>query len=324
MNRPNILPALLGTILVAAAVSAQTTSYPLTDGTSVQLPDLTISGSTITCDVTYDTSRAVYRYSYTLNAPLTNLAPIRSFKIELSGNTARTQIDPALAENIRRWSLLQPTTTIPVGVSSADLTQWGDCSVSAGGMAYFSASKWIYSLAPGNNKGGFVLESRQGPGIRRAWVFPSIHAWWDALSRMPPSRAEFVTPLSEATFAVATTAVGPADLTDADLFDGGGQQPSDVNRFLRYASPQQSRVKVPANSTYTVIVYYGKTIIPSTFTATLDRADITSRFHPAPGGADAITINVGTSTTKLQLSVDGLKVSGAKATDSDTLTFLPQ
>ncbi len=324
MNRLRVLPALLGTILLTAAVYAQTTSYPLTDGTSVQLPDLTINGSTIACDLTYDTSRAVYRYSYTLNAPATNLAPIRSFKIELSGNTARTQIDPTLAENIHRWSLLQPTTTIPVGVTSPDLTQWGDCSVSAGGMAYFSASKWIYSLSPGNNKSGFVLESHQGPGVRRAWIFPSIHAWWDALSKMPPSHAEFVTPLSEATFSVQTTTVGPADLTDTDLFDGGGQQPSDVNHFLRYAAPQQSRVKVPANSTYTVIVYYGKTIIPSTFTATLDRSDITSRFHPIPGGADAITINIGTGTTKLQLSVDGLKVSGGKATDSDTLTFLPQ
>jgi hypothetical protein len=37
-----------------------------------------------------------------------------------------------------------------------------------------------------------------------------------------------------------------------------------------------------------------------------------------------VKIQVGTSTTKLHLSVDGTKASGGKGTDSDTLTFLPQ
>ena len=324
MNKLHLLPALLATALLVGTVSAQTTSYPLSDGTSIQLPDLTITGSTLTCNVTYDASRAVYRYSYTINAPATNLAPIDAVKIELSGKTARPQIDPTLAENIHRWSVLQPATTIPVGVTSSDLAQWADCSVSAGGMAYFSANKGIYALAPGGNKGGFLLESHQPPAIRRAWMIPSIHAWWDALEKLPHSDAEFVTPLSEGTFTVETTTVGPADLTDADLFDGGGQQPAEVNKFLRYAAPNASRNKVPANSTYTVIVYYGNTIQPATFTAALDGVDVTSRFHPIPGGADAVNIAIGTSTTKLHLSVDGTKSSGGKGTDSDTLTFLPQ
>jgi hypothetical protein len=37
-----------------------------------------------------------------------------------------------------------------------------------------------------------------------------------------------------------------------------------------------------------------------------------------------VKIGIGTTTTKLHLSVDGTKSSGGKATDSDTLTFLPQ
>ncbi len=324
MKRLRLLPSLLAAALVTATVNAQSTSYPLADGTSVQLPDLTITGSTLSCDLTYDASRGVYRYNYTINAALTNLAPIQEVKIDLSGKVARPQIDPTLAENIHRWSMLQPATTIPVGITVQDLTQWGTSSVAAGGRAYFRSAKPIYALQPGGSKGGFVLESRQGPGIRRAWISPSIHSWWEALKTLPHSDAEFVTPLSEGTFAIETTTVGPADLMDVDLFDGGGQQPAEVNKFLRYAAPQQSRSKVPANSTYTVIVYYGKTILPSTFSAALDRTDITSRFHPVPGGADAITISVGTSTTKLLLSVDGMKSSGGKGMDSDTLTFLPQ
>jgi hypothetical protein len=322
MKRLRLVPALLATALTAS-LNAQTTTYPLTDGTSVPLPDLTITGSTLSCVLTYDPSRAVYRYSYTINAAVTNLAPIRTVRIDLSGKTARTQLDPSLAENIRRWSKLQPTTTIPVGITVQDLTQWGTSSVSADGRAYFTSTEPGYALLAGSSKGGFVLESRQGPGLRRVWISPSINVWWDALAKMPPSNAEFQTPLSEATFTVEATTVGPADLTDADLFDGGSQS-AEVDNFLRYASPLQSRTTVPVNTNYIVIVYYGKTIIPSTFSATLDRADVTSRFHPVPGGADAITIKIGTSTTKLHLSVVGTKLSGGTGTDSDTLTFIPQ
>lgn len=309
-------------LLAAMTLTAQTTSYPRSDGTSVQLPDLTITNSTLACMVTFDATRAVYQYHYTITAPATNLAPIREVRIDLSGSTSRPQIDPTLAENIHRWSMRQATTTIPVGVTVSD-SQWTG-SVGGDGRAYFRSAKQIYALPAGTSKSGFMLESRLGPGIRSARITPSIGPWWDALARLPTSDAEFVTPLSEGTFTIQTTTIAPAELKDTDLYDGGGQQPAEVNKFLRYASPLDNRVKVPANSTQTVIVYYGTTITPSTFTATLDGVDISSRFHPLPGGADVVNISIGTSTTKLHLSVDGTKASGGKGTDSDTLTFLPQ
>lgn len=308
----------------AATLNAQTSAYKLTDGTSVQLPDLTVKGSSLTGDVTYDAVRAVYRYSYTINAPVANLAPIRKVLIDLSGKVARPQLDPSLAENIRRWSVKQPATTIPVGITVQDLTQWGSSSVAADGRAYFMSEEPAYALSPGSSKGGFVLESKLPPGIRRAWIVPSMQPWVDALAGLPPKDAEFEKPLSEESFTIETTTVAPADITNADLYDGGGQQPAEVNKFLRYAAPLDNRVKVPANSTSTVIVYYGSTISAATFAATLDGADVTSRFHPVPGGADVVTIAIGTGTSKLHLSVDGTKASGGKGTDSDTLTFLPQ
>jgi len=86
-----------------------------------------------------------------------------------------------------------------------------------------------------------------------------------------------------------------------------------------------NRVKVPAGtSVYFVIVYYGNAILPATFTATLDGADVSAQFHPVPGGSDVFRVPIGASTTKLQLSVTGVKASGGRGTDSDTLTFLPQ
>jgi hypothetical protein len=315
---------LLAVLLYAAAAAAQTTRYTLTDSRTVDLPDLIISGSTLNFNVTYDASRAVYRYSYTLGASQTSRVPVQAFKIGISGVTARPQTDPTLAENIVRAPAIQPATTIPVGITVPNPSYWR-AGISRGGMFFASARRSLFAVQPSASATGFVLESRLGPGVRKTVLTPSRQSWLDIMDGTADNGAEFVDPEpDDQAFAIATTTVGPADLTDADLFDGGGQQPAEVNKFLRYASPQQSRTKVSANSQYIVIVYYGKTIIPSTFTAALDKSDITLRFHPVPGGADAITIPIGTSTTKLQLSVDGLKSSGCRATDSDTLTFLPQ
>ncbi|HVR37607.1 MAG TPA: hypothetical protein VMU84_00815 [Thermoanaerobaculia bacterium] len=82
---------------------------------------------------------------------------------------------------------------------------------------------------------------------------------------------------------INTTTIGPAEIADTVLYDGGGQQPAEVNKFLRYAAPTDNRKKVPANSTYIVIMRYGTTIVPGTFSATLNGTDINSRFHPLPG-----------------------------------------
>src|SRR5262245_29571871 len=93
--------------LSAGSALAQTTRYTMTDGTTIDLPDLIITGSTLDCTVSYDANRAVYRYAYTLSAPATNRVAVQSFKIDLSGTTARTQSDPTLAENIVRSPAIQ-------------------------------------------------------------------------------------------------------------------------------------------------------------------------------------------------------------------------
>ena len=314
----------LALLLFTVSAVAQTTPHRMSDGTIVQVPDLTITGSMLDCTVTYDATRAVYRYVYAVKAPATNLAPVESFKIDVSGTTARPQVGPDLQENIvRRTIAPQPATTIPVGLTVADPAQW-NAGVSAGGNTFFSSRDDAYDVAPNSTKTGFVIESKLPPGVRTAEISPSDAAWDAVADSLPDNGAEFEDPLDARKFSIKTTVAAPAELADTALYDGGGQQPAEVNKFLRYAAPTDNRIKVPSNSTYTVIVYYGLTITPATFTATLDGVDITSRFHALPGGADVVKIAIGTSTAKLHLSVDGTKASGGKGTDSDTLTFLPQ
>jgi hypothetical protein len=322
MNHLRFFFAVVAGLLLASTVTAQTTPHTLSDGTVVPFPNLTITGSTVDWSVAYDATRGVYRYTYAINAPGTNLAPIHAVKIDITGSISLPQTDSSLQENITRHPARQPATTIPVGLTVPDLTWSAD--VSSGGNAFFHSRKEAHDVQPGSSRGGFVIESKLPPGVRNVQIIPSDQAWFRIGDQLPNTGAEFTDPPDVRTFIITTTTVAPAEVPDAALYDGGGQQPAEVNKFLRYATPLDNRIKVPANSTQLVIVYYGKTINPATFAATQDGVDITSRFHPAPGGADAVRIAVGTSTTKVHLSVDGTKSSGGKGTDSDTLTFLPQ
>jgi hypothetical protein len=176
-------------------------------------------------------------------------------------------------------------------------------------------------IPPGNTAIGFALESKFPPAPRSAEILPSKLSWTEATIGAPEG-TEFY-PQSDTHFDIHTTVLAPSDPDLDALFDGGGQSPREVNVFLRYASPVESRTKLPAGTTSaTVVVFYGSTIAPSTVRAELDGAVITDRFHPIAGAAEAITIELAAGTTKLQLSAEGTTTSGWSAKDTDTLTFL--
>jgi hypothetical protein len=104
-------------------------------------------------------------------------------------------------------------------------------------------------------------------------------------------------------------------------FDGGGQRPRDVNRFLTYTSPTQASTSLPTGtSSYPLQVVYGATIIPSSFNATLNGADITPLFHPAPGTGEIVSITLQQGRNVLLLSIDG-NLPNRVATDNDRLVF---
>jgi len=122
--------------------------------------------------------------------------------------------------------------------------------------------------------------------------------------------------LADNTASVQTTAVLPP------LFDGGGQRPPDVNAFLRYANPLQARTDLPAGTTtFDVVIYYGDTIDPATFQATLNGAPL-GGFTPIPGTHETVTIPLGPGRNVLLLEVQGVRNDGRTATDRDRLTFI--
>lgn len=105
-------------------------------------------------------------------------------------------------------------------------------------------------------------------------------------------------------------------------FDGGGQRPSDVNKFLSYGSPGETRVQLPVGTTsYSVLVFYSDAMVPASFSATLDRVDVSSWFNPVAGGSELVNIPLQPGQNVLKLSVEG-QLPTRIATDTDRLVFI--
>jgi hypothetical protein len=311
---------LLG-VALTVTTGAQPTQHVMTDGTAVSFPPLTISGSQLAVDVTYDNARRVYRYAYTVTAPLTNQAAIDGIHIDVSGRIVRPQTDTVLQEDVRRMGQLQPATAIPVGITVQNPSLWRG-GVGKGSNLYVATPNEGAGILPGTTF-RFVVESKLPPGERKAEIRPSIDSWFDVMDTMPATDEEFEEPPDERKYYVKTTTIGPSDPDESTLFNGGGQSPAEVNPFLRYFAPTDTRTKLAAGaSSYTLVVKFGTTTRPETFTATLNGVDVKARFQPMPGGVNAVKFNLAPGTNKVQLSIEGVTSSGRTARDTDTLTLL--
>ena len=104
-------------------------------------------------------------------------------------------------------------------------------------------------------------------------------------------------------------------------FDGGGQRPRDVNKFLTYANPSSGSTTLPAGTTtFPLIIFYSKEVLPATFNANLNGVDITSQFAPVPGTMQIVNLALPSGHNVLKLSTDG-QLPSRVATDSDRLVL---
>lgn len=118
---------------------------------------------------------------------------------------------------------------------------------------------------------------------------------------------------------------GPSTTVEDPIggYDGGGQRPSDVNRFLRFSNPSQARTQLAAGTTsFRLALSYGDTTYAHTFSAILNGQPVEASFTPAAGGTEVVTIPLQSGSNVLKLSIQGLTDSGRVATDTDRLVFL--
>lgn len=126
---------------------------------------------------------------------------------------------------------------------------------------------------------------------------------------------------STQTFSFTTPIATGAGFPLSGGFDGGGQRPKDVNHFLSYANPTQSQTDLPAGTAaFPLLIFYDSRDIAASFSAVLNRADISSLFHPAAGTFEPIQIPLQSGRNVLELSIAG-NLPNRVATDSDRLVF---
>lgn len=124
------------------------------------------------------------------------------------------------------------------------------------------------------------------------------------------------------TYAVQYSATSLQSPSVQGGYDGGGQKPTDVNRFLRYSSPSAARTSLAAGTTlYRLAISYGGTIIAGTLKATLNGADVSLLFSPAAGTSQVVQLSLSRGSNTLVLAIDGQTSSGRVATDTDRLVF---
>jgi hypothetical protein len=311
------------TLYVSLVLAVVATMLPAQ--VQVALPPLTIDGSALESTVTYDAARGVYTYAYALLAAQTNQTDITGFSVDISGRVARAQLDPDLHNNFEREEIslgqFQPSTAIPIGIHVPE--PWVSAGVNRISRVAFALMGPGHDLAPGRQMSGFALESKLPPAWRSATITVSSKPWLPLVRSYPPgSEVEFNygTP---SVFDLQTEVLAPFDLDEPSLFLGGGQSPREVNPFLRYASPTESRIFLPPAATaYEVVVMFGTTTDPATFTAELNGADVRSLFRPMPGVVNSVRIPLVPGTNKLQLSIQGITSSGRTGRDTDTLTMI--
>ena len=79
-----------------------------------------------------------------------------------------------------------------------------------------------------------------------------------------------------------------------------------VGGLLSFASPTSASTAVDAAQvTFPIVVFYDATIRPESFRATLNGADVTSRFRPAPDAHEVVRLPLRPGKNELMLSVQG-------------------
>ncbi len=293
----------------------------------VDLPPLSIDGSYVDSNVSFDPQREVYVYSYKVIAAASNDAKITGFAVDISGRRARPQVDSDLRNNIERdetsgtMGQLQPETALPIGILVEDPSDLA--RVNAASLVAFSFFESSSEVSPGGVRGGYSIESKFPPAWRHVEIYPSGDLWDTILRQYDKNDVLTLTNDSYAQFRVYGKVLAPYDLDLASLHSGGGQSPREVNPFLQYEAPVENRNRLPAEtSEYTVVLLYGPTTKSETFAAELNGVDVTPLFRPAPSVVDIVTIPLEPGTSKLKLSIEGETSSGRIATDTDTLTFI--
>lgn len=95
-------------------------------------------------------------------------------------------------------------------------------------------------------------------------------------------------------------------------------QSTEQDPVLTYALPNSNNVHLKKGSPFRIVVVYDRSIVPSSFTATLNGESVTNTFHPKAGGIETVSIPVAAAHNVLRLTAIGTR-PGSGASDTFTV-----
>lgn len=298
--------------------------------------DMTICFTKAEYSVQYHSECNCYYYNYKIISPENNKGEISNIYFQFETSKSYSVLDETLpydpacdlrmknkediASMIRNY--------IPISIVVCPDEWWHGINPTIQIYPRYKFGMPSRYLKPGHSI-NFTIASKFPPGKRKIKLEPYDGDIWHQLQDIYGTEDEWSPADADPPFAMADfyswdlEVVGPVDPEEIELFDGGGQKPDDVNLFLSYGSPKQSQTELPTGTDkFEVFIYYGKTIKPETFKATLNDMDIKNLFSPVPGGGDYVKINLKSGRNVLEFSVDGINKKGQIANDKDRLVLI--
>jgi hypothetical protein len=102
----------------------------------------------------------------------------------------------------------------------------------------------------------------------------------------------------------------------------GNGRDGDANRFLTFANPtRHATLTRSGENNFALIIFYGATTDPTSFTAFLNGKDLHQLFSAAPGTSQTVNLPLPNGESTLNLKIDGRTTEGRIATESETLRF---
>lgn len=105
---------------------------------------------------------------------------------------------------------------------------------------------------------------------------------------------------------------------------GGGDRTAGIDRLLSYVNLAAPEVLLPPGTeAFGLFIVYDRSILPQTFSASLNGQDVSGLFNPSVTGYETVSIPVKPGENVLVMTIEGDTPEGTD-TDTDSLVFLVQ
>jgi hypothetical protein len=301
VRKPGFLAIMLALSCVTATPAAAAIIVPVIDRSQVDV--------TVSVDVQFDALTGLYTYSYELTSGLGSVLDVESFAVETNAEVLNAQAPAGWDPGPFDDQPLFDFAAVQVQPLPPDYVDTGNIPPSA------------VSIKPGETLGGFSFQSPEGP------TTVLFYAQGYAPAPQADSEDDFegihIPTFTENSFIGST--VGPG--RDDGVTFAGGRRPS-VDGFLGFVGINDRDTLSPPAVLSLRFAVNGETVDIPTFTAQLNRVDVTGSFQPTGNGDERVAIfdlaasPIVVGRNVLFTSVEGIVPGTTRtASDGDALTF---